>query len=201
MWGGQLATGKCQMDKASLAPTPCPGQMAGHIGHVLPWHEILIPPLNLSSPLGFCIQLALAAFQFLSLVYLFCILGKCVCFWEAKCRVDKFLWAFIYLFWGHCFDFIMFAVSRWVEKRLGNLYFFALWPKCNIYIICESGICICIKKAYINQAKTYANICFLTFVDPCSVLFLFIFLLMMTRIEWQLFLVSYCWWVNCVKRR
>jgi len=65
----------------------------------------------------------------------------------------------------------MFAVSRWVEKRLGNLYFVALWPKCNIYIICESGICICIKKAYINQAKTYANICFLTFVDPCPVLF------------------------------
>jgi len=87
----------------------------------------------------------------------------------------------------------MFAVSRWVEKRLGNLYFFALWPKCNIYIICESRICICIKKAYINQAKTCANICFLTFVDPCFCFVSLYFLLMMTRIEWQLFLVSYCW--------
>lgn len=75
-------------------------------GGVLPWHEILISPLNLSSPSwsGFCICFGSVSIGFFSLsagclLFILILISLAnvyvcvfVCVREAKCRVDKFVW-------------------------------------------------------------------------------------------------------------
>lgn len=97
-------------------------------GGLLPWHEILIPPLNLSSLWGFFLHSAWQHFNWIpadrlvSLIYIFISLGNvCIQFGSVRFRRPN--------------------VARWISVgfpfRQSRIYLFILRPLLWFYYVCR----------------------------------------------------------------